>query len=224
MRGNHPVIFGITVALVLVFGSLLSLGCSDKGGASSSEDANKMTPAVKPPSAPAVSAPASQPANPQVVIDTNFGAITVELFPQRAPATVANFLRYVDESFYVDLLFHRVMQNFMIQGGGFTPDGQQKPPTHAPVTNESAKAGSNLRGTIAMARTQDLHSATCQFFINTVDNKPLDYPNGGGYTVFGRVVSGMEVVDKIAAVPVQPSAISNAQPLNEVVIRSIRRL
>jgi cyclophilin family peptidyl-prolyl cis-trans isomerase len=219
------VIVGIcTLSAIAVAGLLMLGGCNQQSSSEPSKSGTK--PAAQPAgtsAATATAGPASQPANPQVVIDTNMGRIVVELEPAKAPATVANFLKYVDEKFYENMLFHRVMKGFMIQGGGFSPDGQQKAATHPPVSNESAKAGKNVRGTIAMARTQNPHSATCQFFINTVDNRGLDYPSNGGYTAFGRVVEGMDVVDAIADRPVQPSAISNAQPLEDVVIRSIQR-
>ncbi len=155
----------------------------------------------------AVALPAAA-ANPQVEFDTTAGKIRVELFPDAAPKTVANFLDYVKAKHYDGTQFHRVIPNFMIQGGGFTPDFQQKP-TKPPVpieSEQSSKAGLlNVPGTLAMARTGDPNSATAQFFINVNDNKFLNYrssdPQGYGYTVFGKVVSGMDVVDKIAKAP-----------------------
>ena len=181
-------------------------------------------PASRPASQPA-SAPASRPAGPpQVVIATNFGDITLELDPQRAPKTVANFLAYVDEGFYKDVLFHRVMRTFMIQGGGVTADLQPKQPTRPPVVNESQHTAPNTRGTVAMARTDILDSATSQFFINTADNESLNHGGQyGGYAVFGKVTAGMDVVEKIAAVRVRPTQISNAQPIDPVIIKSITR-
>ncbi len=147
-------------------------------------------------------------ANPQVEFDTTAGKIRVELYPDAAPKTVANFLDYVKAKHFDGTQFHRVIAGFMIQGGGFTPDFMQKP-TKPPVANEaeqSSKAGLlNVPGTIAMARTSDPNSATAQFFINVADNKFLNFrspdPGGIGYTVFGKVVSGMDVVDKIAKAP-----------------------
>ncbi len=147
-------------------------------------------------------------ANPQVELDTTAGKIVVELNPEAAPKTVENFLTYVKAGQYDGTQFHRVIPGFMIQAGGFTGDFRQKP-TRAPIQNEgeqSHKAGlSNAPGTIAMARTGDPHSATAQFFINVADNKRLDFrspdPAGYGYTVFGKVVSGMDVVEKIAKIP-----------------------
>ena len=142
--------------------------------------------------------------NPLVKIQTNHGDIYVMLQPDKAPKTVANFLQYIEEDFYTNTVFHRVISNFMIQGGGFTPTFERKP-TRAPVINEADNGLSNERGTIAMARTFEPHSATAQFFINVVDNGRLDHknktPRGYGYTVFGKVVKGMDVVDTIRNIP-----------------------
>ncbi len=146
--------------------------------------------------------------NPHVVLHTNQGDITLELYPDKAPKTVENFLQYVRDGFYDGTIFHRVISNFMIQGGGYTQDYKRKR-TRAPIPNEADNGLSNLRGTIAMARTADPHSATAQFFINVVDNKFLDYraptTRGWGYCVFGRVVDGMDVVDKIRRIPTGPA-------------------
>jgi peptidyl-prolyl cis-trans isomerase A (cyclophilin A)/peptidyl-prolyl cis-trans isomerase B (cyclophilin B) len=146
-------------------------------------------------------------ANPQVEFDTTAGKIKVELFPDAAPKTVANFLDYVKAKHYDGTQFHRVISGFMIQGGGFTPDFKQKPvkPPVAIESEQSSKAGlMNVPGTLAMARTSDPNSATAQFFINVADNKFLNFRSadaqGYGYTVFGKVVEGMDVVDKIAKV------------------------
>jgi peptidyl-prolyl cis-trans isomerase A (cyclophilin A)/peptidyl-prolyl cis-trans isomerase B (cyclophilin B) len=150
----------------------------------------------------------AQAANPQVEFDTTAGKIKVELFPDAAPKTVANFLDYVKAKHYDGTQFHRVIQGFMIQGGGFTPDFKQKPakPPIAIESEQSSKAGlMNVPGTLAMARTGDPNSATAQFFINVADNKALNFrsadPQGYGYTVFGKVIEGMDVVDKIAKAP-----------------------
>lgn len=143
-------------------------------------------------------------AETRVRLDTNLGAITLELADAQAPKTVANFLAYAREGFYNGTIFHRVIDGFMIQGGGFSADFQQKP-TRAPVQNEADNGLKNLRGTVAMARTSDPQSATAQFFINVKDNPALDYsaatPQGWGYAVFGKVVDGMEVVDRIRQTP-----------------------
>ena len=141
---------------------------------------------------------------PRVVFETTQGNITLELNAQKAPNSVKNFLRYVKEGHYEGTIFHRVIPNFMIQGGGFTTDYTKKT-THDPIQNEADNGLRNERGTIAMARTPDPHSATAQFFINVLDNGSLNYraptPRGWGYTVFGKVVEGMDIVDKIRDVP-----------------------
>lgn len=164
---------------------------------------------------------------PKVVIETNYGEILLELYPDKAPQTVANFLQYVDGGFYQNTIFHRVIRTFMIQGGGFDLDYQQKP-TRAPVRNEANNGLSNLRGTIAMARTNQPHSATSQFFINTVDNPPLDFKqepfHDWGYCVFGKVVRGMEIVDEIAKTPTGPAGPFRSDvPQTPVIIEKISR-
>jgi peptidyl-prolyl cis-trans isomerase B (cyclophilin B) len=138
-----------------------------------------------------------------VSLHTNFGVIKLALFADKAPATVENFLNYVKEGFYDNTIFHRVINGFMIQGGGFTPDMEQKEPGK-PIKNEANNKVANKAGTIAMARTSDPHSATCQFFINVANNDFLDFSSetsqGWGYCVFGEVVEGMDVVNKIKTV------------------------
>jgi cyclophilin family peptidyl-prolyl cis-trans isomerase len=160
-------------------------------------------------------------ANPQVELDTTAGKIRIELNPDAAPKTVANFLEYVKAKHYDGTQFHRVIDGFMIQAGGFTTDFKQKP-TRPPVVNEaevSSKAGLlNTPGTIAMARTSDPNSATAQFFINVNDNKSLNFrspdPQGIGYTAFGKVVAGMDVVNKIAKAPKGGKPIPPGSPLS----------
>jgi cyclophilin family peptidyl-prolyl cis-trans isomerase len=152
--------------------------------------------------------------------------MTVELFRDRAPVSVENFLQYVADRFYDGTIFHRVMPGFMIQGGGFTPDMVEKP-TRPPIRNEAANGLSNVRGTLAMARTQALRSATAQFFINVADNRSkLDHrgysPADFGYAVFGRVLSGLEVADRIAAVPTHSVGPHDDVPVEPVVITSVR--
>jgi len=164
--------------------------------------AKAAAPAKKAPEAPASEADKTAS---KVLIKTNLGEMTVELYPDKAPKTVENFLAYVNAKFYDGTVFHRVIDNFMIQGGGFTPDLRQKA-TRPAIANEAKNGLSNSRGTLAMARTGDPNSATAQFFINVVDNPRLDYTsdaNGStwGYCVFGKVISGLDVVDKIKAVP-----------------------
>jgi peptidyl-prolyl cis-trans isomerase A (cyclophilin A)/peptidyl-prolyl cis-trans isomerase B (cyclophilin B) len=158
------------------------------------------------PAAAEVTAPAN---NPKVLLHTSMGDITVELYADKSPKTVENFLQYAKEGFYDGTVFHRVINNFMVQGGGMTKDLVEKR-KHAPIRNEANNGLSNLRGTLAMARTPDPNSAAAQFFINVVDNKALDYKadaNGTitwGYCVFGKVVSGMDIVDKMKAVETGP--------------------
>jgi len=160
---------------------------------------------------------------PVVVLDTSAGPITVQLDPEKAPITVENFLKYVDEGFYDNLIFHRVMSGFMVQGGGMTDQMEEKSTgKRAPIKNESKGGLSNLRGTIAMARTNNPDSATCQFFINHVDNQNLD-TYGGGYTVFGKVIDGMNVVDEIAKVPTTTRAGQQNVPVKPIYIKSAKR-
>jgi peptidyl-prolyl cis-trans isomerase A (cyclophilin A) len=171
-------------------------------------------------------------ANPQVEFDTTAGVIKIELYPEAAPKTVANFLDYVKSGHYVGTQFHRVIDGFMVQGGGFTTDFKQKP-TKAPIPLESessSKAGlSNVPGTIAMARTGEPNSATSQFFINVADNQRLNFaPGNPGYVVFGKVVGGMDVVTKIAkaqkgaAGPVPPGINPGDVPSTQVVITAAK--
>ena len=162
--------------------------------------------------------------NPQVAIETSKSKIVLELYADRAPKTVDNFLVYVKSGHYDDTIFHRVIPNFMIQGGGFTPDMKQKP-TKKPITNEADNRLKNNRGTIAMARTQDPHSATAQFFINTADNDFLNHrgkdPRGWGYAVFGQVVGGMDVVDAISKVKTGTRGGFRDVPVEPVVILQV---
>ncbi|WP_303909461.1 peptidylprolyl isomerase [Thiohalomonas denitrificans] len=164
---------------------------------------------------------------PRVEMETSEGRIVLELSPDKAPKTVENFLRYAEDGFYNGTIFHRVIQGFMIQGGGFTPDMQRKP-TRAPVINEADNDLSNQTGTIAMARTSDPHSATAQFFINVSDNRPLDFtgrtPRGWGYTVFGRVVEGMEVVKQIENTATMTRGGQRDVPENSVIIEKVSRI
>ncbi|MHB8982251.1 peptidylprolyl isomerase [Thiobacillus sp.] len=173
-------------------------------------------------------APATgQPANPRVLIETAKGKITVELFAGNAPRSTANFLDYVRQGFYDGTIFHRVIPGFMIQGGGMTPDMSEKP-NGEPIPNEADNGLKNLRGTLAMARTGDPHSATSQFFINVVDNALLNHRGksvqGWGYAVFGQVVEGMDVVDAIVAVPRGPWGPHDDVPVEPVVMRRVSLL
>jgi len=164
--------------------------------------------------------------NVQIVIDTSMGAVTAELYPAKAPLTVSNMLAYIDAKFYDATIFHRVIDGFMIQGGGFTRDMIQKK-TQAPVRNEADNGLRNERGTLAMARTMIVDSATSQFFINLIDNNFLDFKSktdaGWGYCVFGKVVDGMDVVDKIAKARTDMSGRFQNVPVEPIVINSIRR-
>jgi len=175
---------------------------------------------------PGKAAPTSQAVKPVVVMETSKGTIKIELWPQKTPITVKNFLRYTDEKFYDKTVFHRVIKGFMIQGGGFTADMKQKA-THDPIKNEASAELKNLRGTIAMARTGIVDSATSQFFINHADNKFLNHrdktPRGYGYCVFGKVIEGMKVVDAIAAVRTGTKAGMGNVPVETVTILSVRR-
>lgn len=159
--------------------------------------------------------------NEIAVIETNLGTIEVALDRKNAPITVENFVEYVNDDFYNGTIFHRVIKGFMVQGGGFTPDGSQKP-TNAPIKLESNNGLKNKRGTIAMARTMVKDSATSQFFISTVDNDFLDYTSSNpGYAVFGKVVSGMDVVDKIESVKTTSKGPFDDWPASDVVITKI---
>lgn len=165
--------------------------------------------------------------NPQVVLETSLGPIVLELYHEQAPITVANFLRYVDSHFYDGTIFHRVIPGFMIQGGGFTEAMEEKH-TEAPIKNEAGNGLSNLRGTVAMARTAVVDSATSQFFINTVDNFYLDHQDtsieGYGYCVFGQVTKGMEIVDRIQKIPTGTVGYFQDVPQEPVIILSARRV
>jgi peptidyl-prolyl cis-trans isomerase A (cyclophilin A) len=161
-------------------------------------------------------------AHPQVDIKTTDGTMRVELYPEKAPKTVANFLDYVKSGQYSGTIFHRVIKGFMIQGGGFTTSYAEKP-TRAPIPIESQNGLKNQIGTIAMARTSNPNSATDQFFINTVANTGLDYPapDGYGYTVFGKVISGFDVMQKIENTPTTSRADMNDVPEQPIVIESV---
>ena len=161
--------------------------------------------------------------NPAVVFSTSLGDITVELFVDQAPITVKNILDYVDAGFYDGTVFHRVIPGFVIQGGGMTPALEQKK-TRAPIKNEADNGLKNKRGTLSMARTDEVNSATSQFFINLRDNASLDQgARGFGYAVFGKVTAGMDVVDKIAAVRTGSQGGHRDVPVEPVVVRSVKR-
>ena len=187
----------VIIAILIVFGVVLAAGAAD------------------------------QPVgNPKVVLETSKGQIVIELYLQKAPETVVNFLDYVDAKFYDGTIFHRVIPNFMIQGGGFTSDMKRKP-GKGPIKNEADRGLKNDRGTIAMARTGDPHSATAQFFINSANNDFLDHKNktqqGWGYAAFGKVIEGMDVIDAISAVKTTKRGSFRDVPVEEVVIKSAGR-
>ncbi len=171
--------------------------------------------------------PAAAGETPKVAMETDKGRIVIELYPDKAPKAVKNFLGYVDAGHYDNTIFHRVIPNFMIQGGGMSAAMKDKP-TRAPIKNEADNGLKNLRGTIAMARTQVVDSATAQFFINTVDNDFLDHknktPQGWGYAVFGKVTEGMEVVDAITKVKTGRSGGHQDVPVETVMILKAERV
>jgi peptidyl-prolyl cis-trans isomerase A (cyclophilin A) len=174
---------------------------------------------------PATTAPLQPaPGNPVVVIDTSEGAITLELFKDRAPVSVENFLQYARDKHYDGTIWHRVVRGYVIQGGGFTPEMVEKG-TRPPIQNEATNGLSNRRGTVAMARTRSARSATSQFYINLSDNAALDHrgfsPDDFGYAVFGRVLSGMDVVDRIGAVPTAAREGMDDVPVTPVLIKNV---
>jgi peptidylprolyl isomerase/peptidyl-prolyl cis-trans isomerase B (cyclophilin B) len=195
-----------------LFLGALMLGISGCGASEPGKQTVSTTPA------------AGQPANPRVLIETSKGNITVELFPTQAPQSAANFLGYVKNGFYDGLIFHRVIPGFMVQGGGMMPSMAEKP-NGAPIRNEAGNGLKNLRGTLAMARTGDPHSATSQFFINVADNAFLNHRGesieGWGYAVFGQVVDGMDVVDAIVAVPCGNRGPHGDVPIEPVVMQRV---
>ncbi|MGH9461223.1 MAG: peptidylprolyl isomerase [Vicinamibacteria bacterium] len=174
---------------------------------------------------PLAAADVSAQDNPVVVIETSMGNITVELSQDRAPISVANFLGYVKDGFYDGTIFHRVIADFMIQGGGFTAEMDHKA-TRDPIKNEAHNGLKNRRGTLAMARTGEIHSATAQFFINVKDNSFLDYKGDNaqdyGYAVFGRVTEGMDVVDRIKDMPTGSVGPFQDVPTEKVIIKTVR--
>ena len=214
--------------VLLTFALLLPALVFAQAGTAPAKPAATKAPAKTAPAkkAEAPAADAEKATATKVLIKTNLGDMTVELYPDKSPKSVENFLAYVNSGFYDGTIFHRVIDNFMIQGGGFTRDLHQKP-TKPAITNEAKNGLSNLRGTLAMARTGDPNSATAQFFINVVDNPRLDFTsdaNGAtwGYAVFGKVVTGLDVVDKIKAVPTGAQGpFKSDVPVTPVVIEKI---
>lgn len=206
-----------TLVLILSLGLSLSSQVRAKDAAKPSQS-QKAIPKTKP--------AASKERKVNIVIETSEGTIKAELFSDKAPITVKNFTNYIDKKFYDGLVFHRVIDNFMIQGGGFNEKLQLKP-TDAAITNEANNGLTNQKGTFAMARTPDPHSASSQFFINLKDNDFLNFkrPAGAdyGYAVFGKVTDGMDVVEKIAKVPTTSQNSMRDVPAKPVIIKSIRK-
>jgi peptidyl-prolyl cis-trans isomerase A (cyclophilin A) len=166
--------------------------------------------------------PSPSPAGPVATVETSLGRIRIALDQERAPISVANFAQYARAGHYAGTVFHRVMPNFMIQGGGMTAELQEKP-TSPPIRNEARNGVRNTRGSVAMARTNDPNSATSQFFINLKENPFLDFGiQGAGYAVFGQVIDGMDVVDKIAAVPTKTAGPYQNVPVTPVLIKSVK--
>ena len=210
------------IQFIIILGIFLFVSCSKQNeslnSSSNKSDVSKKENVSQPP-LDLVDVPAEEPVtinnSPQVLIDTSFGEITIELDALNAPITVKNFLQYVESKHYDKTIFHRVIDGFMIQGGGFSSEGDEKN-TNPPIKNEGKNGLSNKKGTIAMARTQVADSATSQFFINTADNsRGLDAggANGpDGYAVFGKVIQGIEVVDKIEMVKVGPKTLRSLSP------------
>jgi len=210
-----PIAVVVTVACALA-----TAGCTKKTDDHYEGKVKSNEPSVTPPGA------TPNASNPQVVLKTSLGNIHVELLADKAPITVKNFLRYVDDKFYDNTIFHRVISNFMIQGGGMTTDLQKKP-TRAAIKNEADNGVSNTRGTLAMARTKHPDSATAQFFINVKDSAHLNHRGPGrlfGYCVFGRVIKGMDVVEKIRYTPTRREGMLTHLPIKTVVILQARRL
>ncbi len=168
-------------------------------------------------------APASSTTHPQVRVITSMGSFVIELYPDRAPLTVAEFLRYVSEGHYTQTLFHRVIPGFLVQGGGFSATDESVKPTHPAIVNESGNGLQNKRGWVGLARTEAPHSGNCQFYINLADNPELDpLPVRWGYAVFGRVIDGQDVLDRISTVPTGAEGkFKSDAPLSHVVIEKI---
>jgi len=171
-------------------------------------------------------AASSSSASPQVRVTTNMGSFVMELNAERAPLTVGTFLRYVKEGQYTQTLLHRVIPGFLVQGGGYSAVDESLKPTHGPIPNESGNGLHNLRGTVGLARTQQAHSGNCQFYVNLADNPELDpLPVRWGYAVFGRVIDGMDVVDKISTVPTGATAkFASDAPLKPVIVEKVELL
>jgi len=220
----------IWVLALLVAVALAVMGCSSgstttTGGSAADQTTTIPTTADTTATTQTIGEVSVNDSNPRVELVTSMGTIVLELEASAAPITVENFLSYVQSGFYDGTIFHRVIPGFMAQGGGFTSDMKQKP-TNAPIKNEAGNGLKNLRGTVAMARTGVVDSATAQFFINVVDNSFLDHtaetPQGYGYAVFGKVVSGLEVADAMAAAPTTSKGQFQDVPVTPIVIKSAK--
>jgi cyclophilin family peptidyl-prolyl cis-trans isomerase len=220
--------------MLVTLGFMGTIACGGGPPAPPAEEAKpgEEAPAPPPPAPEEGAAPAEKGAaptsgNPMVEMRTSMGTMRIELYPEKAPKTVENFLQYAREGFYDGTVFHRVIEGFMIQGGGFTPDMSEKG-TRPPVENEASNGLKNVRGSVAMARTNDPHSASAQFFINTVDNPFLDFQSetvqGWGYAVFGQVVEGLETLDAIKKVQTGNRGPHSDVPRDPVIIESVRVL
>ncbi len=211
MKSRSRAVLLVAVVLTVPFASALA---ADERKASSPPESSAKKPLDR------------RGAKPVVIMETSEGTVTIELWRDKAPRTVENFLRYTDEKFYDGTIFHRVIDGFMIQGGGFTEDMKEKK-MHEPIKNEARADVPNKRGTLAMARTQVVDSATAQFFINLKDNGFLNHRDetatGYGYAVFGKVIEGMDVVDKIAKVPTGTAGAFSDVPKKSVVIKRVRQ-
>jgi len=214
----------IAIITALTLSVAIFVGCNGKttdSGPSAEKESKSTSPKTKPAATPKLSA------KPVVMIETSMGTIKAELWFSKAPSTVKNFLKYTSEKYYDGLIFHRVIKGFMIQGGGFSPDMKEKK-THPPVMNEARSDTPNSRGTLAMARTSMIHSATSQFFINHKDNLALNHRDnssrGFGYCVFGKVIEGMDVVDAIASVKTATKGPYGDVPAEPVIIKSVRQV
>lgn len=203
-------------SLALVCLALAAFGCTKKDEL-----------AAAAPEAPRAATAALDTEKPVVEFETTLGSFKIRLEPQKAPETVKNFLQYVDDRFYEGTIFHRVIPGFVVQGGGFTPELQEKA-TRAPVVNEAANGLRNVTGSVAMARTSEPNSATSQFYVNLKDNRPLDHRDpsraGIGYAVFGQVIEGMDVVERIAQAPRGTQKGMGDVPNEPIVIKRVRRV
>lgn len=211
--------FNIVIALFLVPVFIFALGCERKGS-----DEGELKQGQEAKVENSTKTVSTKGGNPMVLMSTSMGDVKIELYPDKAPITVENFLGYVRDGFYDGTIFHRVIPNFMIQGGGFTPDMNQKP-TRDPIKNEADNGLKNDKGTIAMARTNVVDSATSQFFINEASNDFLNHGSRDfGYAVFGKVVEGMDVVDRIAAARTGSVGMFQDVPEEAIVIKSVEVL